>query len=363
MTSTERGRLNRLYRTRLDEAVGLAVQGKDATEAVKHLDALEKLLKATESAWSRDSRIAFSIGLTCVLVALYLWSAAIPTTNVTLRVESTAVQGRLAGPWTLPHAVRASLIHAEGLSSVVAPNLGVALTGDGTGLWFETGATQLTLNSLTVAGPASVAIDTSARELALSLGGGNVRGVVTANGELQIKSGTADTARGEPKWTRTTLIVPETIAFSLKGPPLASIRLVLHDPTDWDLGIVKLNDLDFVLKRPGEMADSAFSSAVLSGTLKFNDASWDAFQLQENDVISAQIKGRSVIRIKSIGDHVGTALDGVVGPVTLGDPGSRRTIAPSFLEYLYTRRSLSGAFSTVVLLWGILWGTKRTLFN
>ena len=81
-------------------AAETAASGGDIAEAIKQVEAYEKLLAALPRSGFYERYPAILIAGICLLVASVVWTIRVPTTKIHLRVKTTAVSMRLARPLT-----------------------------------------------------------------------------------------------------------------------------------------------------------------------------------------------------------------------------------------------------------------------
>src|SRR5262249_5336989 len=151
------------------------------------------------------------------------------------------------------------------------------------------------------------------------------------------------------------LNIPEIIDFSVDEPQAVVSQFSIHSPAPWLLRRPQFTYLSFAQEEMRGLGESSVASGIKTGTVKFNDTSWPIVELREGDLVSLNRTESGRIDARAEAGAIHVTLSGSVGSVTLGDPLTRKELAPSYLEYLYNTKSLAFFWSAVVFLWGLIW--------
>jgi hypothetical protein len=159
------------------------------------------------------------------------------------------------------------------------------------------------------------------------------------------------------------LSIPETIEFSVLDPKDVPTEISIHAPAQWHLSRPPYSQLSFAREEVTGAAQRALTSGITSGTIRFNDTSWPVLDLREGDLVRVNRTESARIEAQGDGRLMHVTLNGFVGSVTVGDAETSKELAPSYLEYLYNRKSLVFLWSTIVFLWGLIWRMSKVIFG
>jgi hypothetical protein len=364
MIRGERARLSRLYRERVASAIRLALDPKKSEDLKTNIEEVEnysKLLSLVEARWSADWIAAAIVAVVCLAVASFLWSTKVSATNVSMTLETESIRGMLGHDWRVDDPFQSSAMHFENLSAVQAPNLGLAINGGKGDAWFSLAGGQLTLEGLQVDQGASIQMTVDKSQVGLFVTQRGVRGKLTVLGKGTLMAGPEP---GSQTVRRTYAIeVPETIEFSVVDPKGVPTRLTIHSPQKWNLGKIPLTDAMFALEETRDLSEAELVSGIKSGSVHFNDTSRPSLELSENEIVSVHRTDEARIDLRSSDGTAHVTLNGLVKDVTAGDSQTRQELAPSLLEYLYNKKSVTFFWGAIVFLWGILWGIRKTIFR
>ncbi len=327
--------------------------------ALDEVESYSKLLASTEPSWTRDSGAALAVAIIVILAAGFLWSCSVTRTNISLTAETDRLHAVLARDWSLEDPLKGKGVRLDHLSALHNPSLGLSLDdGDGN-IWFRLVGEQVVVQTLQVSRNASTDVISSKDGLGLSISRAPFRGTIWVVGKGTLTAGTAEATTIQKSYD---LPIPETLEFAVQKPRAASAELDVRDPQPWSLGMVPCSDLSFNYELRS-LGDREVLSGIRSGTLQFNDTSWPTTQLVENQILSVPKTDGARIQIRSAKDVMHVTIDGLVGHVALGDAERRREFAPSYLEYLYNKKSLLLFCAAVTAGWGLLWGIRKTIFR
>jgi hypothetical protein len=249
----------------------------------------------------------------------------------------------------------------ENLSDAQAPNLGLAIRGAAGDAWFKLEGGQISLESLQVDRGASVQMTVDKSQVSLFVTGRGVRGKLTVLGRGKLTAGT------EPATLATqqeySIEIPETIDFGVRDPRGVPSRLTIYSPQKWNLGRMPFADIGFALEEIRDLSQTELVPGIKSGSVRFNDTSWPALALSENQIVFVHKTERGRIDVRGGEGSAQVTLNGLVKDVTVGDSQTLQELAPSYLEYLYNKKSLAFFWGAIVFGWGVLWGIRKTIFR
>ncbi len=364
MSRNERARLSEIYRDKIATARRLALdsgKNEELKTEVADIENYAKLLSFVETRWAPDWAVAAIVAVFCLAVASFLWSTKVSTTNISMTLETESLRGTLSHDWRVDLPFQSNAMHFENLSDVSAPNLGLAINGGRGDAWFKLEDGQLSLERLQVDQGASVQMTVNKSQVGLFVTQRGVRGKLTVLGKGILTAGPEpgrQTVRRE-----YTIEIPETIEFSVGDPKGVPSRLTIHSPQKWNLGKIPFADVTFALEETRDLSETELVSGIKSGSVRFNDTSWPPIELSENEIVSVHQMDGARIELRSGDGTAHVTLNGLVKDVTVGDSRTRQELAPSLLEYLYNKKSLTFFWGAIVFLWGILWGIRKTIFR
>jgi len=338
---------------------GLKGRPEDFKAALDQAENYSKLLTLTEPRWTRDSRAALAVAIIVLFIAGILWSLNVGHTNITLLAENDRVRTILAKDWSLDSSLHGDSVRLEHVMTLHDPTLGVLLDDPNRNIWFRLEGGEIAVQTLQISRAGSVDASFNAGTLSLAIAGAPVRGAIWVTGRGVLTAGIADATLVRRVYD---LPVPETLEFDTSDSHGVPAQVEIHTPGAWSLGIVPSTDLNFSYELRSVNGRQVMSG-IHGGTLQFNDTSWPVTQLVENQLLSLAETGAARVRISGAHETMHVSVDGLASHVTLGDAETRREIAPSFLEYLYNRKSLLLFWAGVTAGWGILWGIRKTIFR
>lgn len=363
MSTFSKRQLKRMYLEKLDLAIQNSLDANKASTLSNDIETAEnyaKLLNMTHSTLAGDALVAVIIAVVGIAITAYLWSQQVPSTNIMLTVDTESIQGTLGSGWQIEAPLHCNLIHLENLENIEAPNLGMSINETDSDAWITIDGGHLSLQSLQIDASALIDLSTDINQLTLFSSRRRVRGRVTLSGK-----GTLTFAKklGDiPTHHEYNLAVPETLDFSVEHASQIPARLVFQHPEKWKLGRMPLTNLGFAIEENRGVAESAFASAVKTGTIQFSDTSWPRLDIFEREPFSIGDTSAARIEIASAEPNLRIILNGLVKNVRKG-AAADRDIAPSYLEYLYNKKSIGLFWGAIVFAWSVLWGIRKVVFR
>jgi hypothetical protein len=300
--------------------------------------------------------------ITCLCIAVIgiLWSVHISRTDVSLSLDTTSVRTVLADGWRIENAFHSPQMHFERLASIAAPNLGLSIDGS-SDAWLQLEGGQIVLQSLEFKDKAMLEIFADENELTMFASRARLNGTVSVMGKITVSAGSS---AGIVSTHRSYDIgIPETIEFSVTEPQNVPTQLSVHSPNKWSFTKPRVSDISFVKEEVTGAGERALTSGVKSGSVRFNDTSWPALEVREGDLLRVNRTQSARLDAQGDGHSMHVTLNGLVGSLTVGDSETRKDLAPSYLEYMYNRKSLAFLWSGIVFLWGLVWRVSKTVFG
>jgi hypothetical protein len=354
-----REKLGRKVELAVKQALAEAGDSPGLKTVLDDLENYSKLLAATEPSWTRDFVAALAVVIVCVAVAGVLWSCRVERTNVSLTVETDSLHATLAKKWDFEEPLRGQAMHFADLSTVHNPKLGLTIDSADGDVWFRLDGGNIVLQSLQVGQNANLDLFSDKSELGLSIGGAPLRGAVLVTGKGKLTGGTRGLTSIQKSYD---LVVPEALEFVAQNSRAWTSDLTIHSPGGWSLGVVPCSDLSFASELRS-IAERRIASGIRSGKVQLNDTARPITELFENQLLSVSRANEARIQIRSDHDAMHVTVNGLVSHVMLGDDGVRRELAPSYLEFLYNRKSWLLFCTAVSAGWGLLWGIRKTIFR
>jgi hypothetical protein len=332
---------------------------------LEEIDAYSRLLstrppKKKDRSWIWPAGVA----VVCIVAAGILWSVKIPRTNVSMTIDTESVTAMLAKPWHIDDAFHSKLMHFERVSKIQSPNLGLAIDQRSGDAWFELDARQggrIDLQMLEIDRNGTVEILTDQDEADLFASNARVTGKITVTGKVNVTAG--------PRAGETTvngsydIDIPETVEFAISSPQTVASQLTVHLPEPWSLGRPQASSLNFARLENKGVGEPLPTSGLKSGTARFNDTAWPVRELREGDFLSVRPAASAVVDAKGAKGVIHMTVNGAVSGLRLGDSTNKTELAPSYLEYLYNKKSLAFFWSAIVFLWGLIWSVRNTIFR
>lgn len=364
MKSQLRRSLRAKREEKIEKAVRELVSGSDATSlkpALESIGIYSALLSEVEALPAREWMWPAVITCLCIAVVGILWSLRVSRTDVSLTVDSFSLRANLADTWKIENAFRSQLMHLERLGTISAPNLDISIDQNSGDAWLQLEGGQIALQTLELKDKTMVEISSSTDEVDLFASRGPLQGRITVVGKVKVTAG--------PRFGETStqhsydIAIPETIEFSVTDPGSVPTQVSIHSPAAWSLPKPKCSALSFVREEVSGAAQRALVSGVRSGVVRFNDTSWPILDLHEGDLL--RVDRTEGARLDARGEKglIHVTLNGLIGSVTVGDSDTRKEMAPSYLEYLYNRKSLTLVWSAIVFLCGLVWRMCKAIFG
>lgn len=336
---------------------GDAVAAKTALEQIQVYSALlseADRLRAHEWMWPAV------VASLCIAVIGILWSVHVSRTDVSLSLDTTSVRTVLADAWRIENVFHSPQMHFERLASIAAPNLGLSIDGS-SDAWLQLEGGQIVLQSLEFKDKAMLEIFTDENEINMFASRAPLSGTVSVMGKITVSAGPS---AGNVSTHRSYQIdIPETIEFSVTEAQNVPTQLSIHSPNKWSFSKPRVSDISFVKEEVSGAGEHALASGVKSGTVRFNDTSWPTLDVREGDLLRVNRTESARLDAQGDGHTMHVTLNGLVGSLTVGDSETRRDLAPSYLEYMYNRKSLAFLWSGIVFLWGLVWRVSKTVFG
>jgi len=331
---------------------------EDFKIALEEVDRYTKLLAATAPVLAGDSLAAALV--VCVVLAGVgvLWTTKIPQPDVFVAAKTSRLHLRTSGDWKSQSTIPGSEFHLSGFTELSDPGLGLSVNGAKGETSLQLVGGRLALEEFSVGKKGDVSLISDRNELRLAFSGAAVSGVISASGKVLV---IAEVDGRKVVHKSLDLSTPETIEFSSPDGrfPKASVMAT----GAWSLGMIPYASLDFSsIERSGTEWKTIFG--LLGGSLKFNDSSRPVIQLlggERLSILSIPKGDGALIQILRSGDGMDVTLSGLVEQVTIGN--YEKYTAPSYLDYIYSRKTFGFFCAAMVSGWGLLWGIRKTLFR
>lgn len=342
------------------------VEARELRPEIEEIDAYSRLLSARPpKKEGRSWLLPACVAVVCIVGAGILWSLKIPTTNISMTVDTDSVTATLAKPWRIDDAFHSKLMHFERVSRINAPNLGLTIDQSSGDAWFELDTSkggQIDLQTLEVSDKnGEVEISTDADEVDLYAKRSRITGKITVTGKVKVTAG--------PRAGETTvnasydIDIPETVEFAVSKPQTVPSQLTVHGPAPWSLGRPQAESLSFVRDETKGVGERQLISGIKNGTARFNDTNWPVMELREGDLLTISHTPDAILDAKGDKGLIHMNVNGAVSPLRVGDATNQTEIAPSWLEYLHNKKSLAFFWSAMVFLWGMIWSVRNTIFR
>lgn len=110
-------------------------------------------------------------------------------------------------------------------------------------------------------------------------------------------------------------------------------------------------------------AETEFTSGAKSGSIRFNDTSWPSYEISESELLSVNQTDQATVEVRSAGHLMHVTLNGSVKEVEVGRGEDKKKLVPTYLEYLYNKKTLAFLWGAVAFAWGLLWGIRKTILR
>ena len=362
-----KSQLRRLLRAKREQQIETAtrevVAGGDATGAKTALDKIQvysALLTEAERLPSHEWMWPALVTSLCIAVIGILFSVHVSRTDVSLSLDTTSIKAVLADGWRLEAAFHSPMMHFERLANIAAPNLGLSIA-ESNDAWLELQGGDIVLQSLDFKDQTMLELSADQNELDIFASRKPFSGTVSVTGKVTV---TAGPSAGNVSTHRSYNIeIPETIEFSVSDPQDIPAQFSIHSPNKWSFAKPRVSALSFVREEVSGAGQRALTSGVKSGTVRFNDTSWPTLDVREGDLLRVNHTQSARLDAQGDGHSMHITLNGMVGSLTVGDPETKKELAPTYLEYMYNHKSLTFLWSAIVFLWGLVWRVSKAMFG
>jgi hypothetical protein len=349
---------------RITEVVRRLLDGDEASSVrpdLEEIDVYSRLIAARPPSRKSHWTLPASVALICIVAAGILWSLKIPRTNVSMTVDTDSLSATLGKPWRTDDAFHSPLMHFERLSTIQAPNLGLAIDQGAGDAWFELNGGQIDLQTLEIDKGAMVEFNADRDELEIYASGGRLTGRITVTGNVRVTAGprAGETSVNSPY----QIDIPETVEFAVNRPQSVPTQLTVHSPKPWSLGRLQATGLSFAREELKGAGERSLTSGLKSGTARFADTAWPVLDLREGDLLTMHPTKSAVLEARGADGVIHMTVNGAVSGFRVGDSTTGMELAPSYLEYLYNKKSLAFFWSAIVFLWGFIWSVRNTIFR
>jgi hypothetical protein len=334
----------------------------DRIAAIERLARLVELRNSVKPPLARRRWPVVAAFLVTLVIASVLLYGEVPETDVELGVRATEIVFTVPGQQKLGEGVRLSSVGLGGLAEAEIPqsassgvlvfrpsgpggDLRLSLAPDlsrggsldlepfilpaGTRLWLRhTGVPHEA--RLSLSGPALMLLASVSGPLTLSQPGVGVR--------------------------RLEFVAPKAIVLRGSALPLdVDLRFLepVRTPLLSDVGVSEMS-----LARIDEITEPGRTvvrrrSTILEGTLRFESLNGRERKLRPGEVLELRRAEGEVRALQVERDHLSLQFHGRVAGMETGGEGNRRSLMPSYLEWLYARRGLELLWATALYLFGL----------
>lgn len=364
-----RNLLNQRAKTTIDQAIQAGGQvNREQLVALKQLAQLMEIRSAARVPSTRPLWPTVAVfGLTLAVVSV-LFFARVPETEIELDVSVSQLGFRLAQHQILTEVLKLTSLGVSGLAEIQLPRAGsrgsrTIRQDDGSGSAIRLSAVdgrrkgELTLDALNL--PAATQVWLRPTELPqqwrLSLRGADMTLRAAVDGPVAV--GLPDAP-------------PESVDF-----PSPESVVMQPGPNDVDL------DMEFPAGSKGvfppqEVAEAlSFSridehldtertavrrvSTILSGTLYFESLDGRERRLRPGEGIRFQSSQGEISTLELHDGHIALTFHGHVRGITTGTEESRRSLMPTYLDWLSAQHALSLLWGTMLYAFGLIIGALR----
>ena len=275
---------------------------------------------------------------------------------MTLAVQTDNVHAHLAKPWSLASPIHAQVVHLDHVSGLHDSALGLDSNDQDSDLSCRFEGGQVVLQSLELRKGALLNVAATNDSFALVTGEQPFQGTIWVLGKGKLTVGSsAGTLLTKPY----DLPVPETIDFIASGAKGIDSEIDIHSAGDWSLGVVPASEVSFDYELRS-LADRQVLSGIRSGSSQSTTHVLAApITLGASEHLFIGDASQARLQIGYQKKVMSAALSGAVSHVRMGDQDDARDLAPSLLEYLYNKRSLSLFWAAVTAGWALLWGIRK----
>lgn len=341
------------YESEIANVANLLLTDADESQvssSINKAEAYAKILGA--SGPNREIFWAIGIALLCVLIGGLLWSRHTANSKFLLNLRSDAIRIRTAKKWSQQeNFAETRLVPNGGIQIMNSDDIKIAGRSCGPSLTLSGSTIQLTKLSLE-----------AHSEIEL-VGGQNYLSIFikqsSAHGEFTYVGDARSSEEKSPCISKQegarAISVPETISFKYGGQSVTPLALNVRPPTLWPFRNLEVDSIDFSQELPPGSGE--FETTINKGSITLYD-SQAVHEFREGDRLKLEGVSGRCLKIWAE-DGINAICELASRDILLGPKGSEKNLAPTYLEYLYHKKPLGFLWSSVVFLWGILWGVRQ----
>lgn len=375
MPETKADQLKKLFYQQVkvasEEAVNSA--GQVSAEQVEVLGRLARLVELHEAAQPPPARkrwpVIAVLGGTLFIVSILLF-ARVPDTEIELDLALSEVSFALPTQQTLAEAMGLSTLGASGLREIQLPEtsdrkaLPPLSNGEESSVRLSAvsdGKGQGSINLAALVLPAETRVWVRHHELPrqfrLSLKGTSLELRADVNGKVQV----GIPGRGAELFN---FITPQAVHLRSSSDEVDLDLTFLDHAKGGFSSQLSANDLS--LFRIDEFLDTQHTvvrrvSTILSGTLTFESLNGQERKLRPGEAIHFDQAQGEIRSLHLQDDYIALKFHGHVRGMSVGLGENRRSLMPTWLEWLRARHGLSLLWGTAIYLFGLIVGALRWL--
>jgi hypothetical protein len=374
MSSESKDQLAELLKQRAKDAEVRAIQSggtipPEEYKALRRLARLAEIRSKAEPAPKKISRITIAVFCLTLAIVSVLFFARVSMTEIELDVALSQLGFRLPQQQVLTDATKLPGLGVSGLAELRLPRAG-------------------SHNAQTIS-----TADTSGTAVQLSSADGQRKGELTLDA-LNVPTATQVWLRPTevPQQWRLSLHGPDlilqaevegSILVALAGDPSEKFEFTSPQPVVMRGG---RNDIDLDLEFPADLKTYSFSpqdvaeslsftrvdehsdpehtlvrrvSTILSGSLFFEELAGRELHLRAGEGLRFQSSHGEIRTLELRDGHIALTFHGEVRGMTTGAGENRRSLMPTYLEWLSSQHGLSLLWCTTLYLFGLVMGVLR----
>jgi hypothetical protein len=348
--------------------------GRVSAEQLDALNRLAQIVELSEAAQPQPTRkrwpVVVALGCTLLIVSILLF-ARVPETEIELDLALSEVSFVLPGQQVVAEAMELAALGASGLREVQLPEaddreVREPPVSDGTESAVRLsvvsdGKVQGSINLATMVLPAETHVSMRHHELPrqyrLSLKGKNLELRADLNGPVQVVLA----GRGSKQFNFAT---PQAVHLR-SGTDDVDLDLMFPDSAKGGFSSqLPANSLS--LFRIDEFLDIQHTvvrqaSTILSGTLTFESLNGEEHKLRPGEMIRFEQIHGEIRTLHLQNDQIDLKYHGRVRGMSAGSGENRRSLMPTWLDWLRARHGLSLLWGTAIYLFGLIVGALRWL--
>lgn len=355
MKNKTRRKLKAERRKRIKDASKDLLKGKvkDAREKLDWIEATNKLINSSIG-YPKNVFWPVIIGIVSMILIGLLLTIRIPTTILHFDIYANDVAITLENDWELETGFNTEIFYINNLSHIHAG--GLEINSENIEKPFELSLTgNIQFSELKLNGNTNLKFEYRDKITSIYIKNDSLVSTVYADtAEMIVLSEESEFTESINKEA------PEYIEIFTTPSIGEPVNIQFRDTTNWLIRDMTVTKVEFLEEE--YLGSRIYESSIISGALKLIETN-KTLNMEQGDFLNIKISDNSRFYIKHENDKLKIHFEGNVKKILFGPKDAVRNIKPNIIEYLYNQELWAFIWSAILVLSGLLWSTKKTIFE